>query len=77
MKITEETLWSFIDGELPSDEALIVSQAIAEDEAISNLYLELLEQHDQFRNFFKVRQAEQGAKSFSMLLGKRVQGGVN
>lgn len=69
MKITEEHIWSFIDGELGPEEADAVSTAIANDEQVSNLYLELLEQHDQFRTFFKKRQAEQGAKSFSTILG--------
>lgn len=70
MEITEETIWSFIDGELPAEEAEAVSTAIANDEKVSNLYLELLEQHDQFRTFFQKRQQEQGAKSFSTILGK-------
>ena len=70
MKITEETLWSFIDGDLPADEAAAVSVAIAEDEEISNTYLALLEQHDQFKSFFKKRQQEQGAQSFSTILGR-------
>ena len=70
MKMTEETIWSFIDGDLSPEESDAVSTAIANDEEVSNLYLELLEQHDQFRTFFQKRQEEQGAKSFSTILGK-------
>ena len=70
MKITEEVLWRFIDKDLTPEESEVVSQAIADDEVVSNLYLELLEQHDQFKGFFQQRQREQGSTSFTTLLGK-------
>ena len=70
MKITEEVLWRFIDDDLTPEETELVSAAIAKEEVVSNLYLELLEQHDQFRGFFQKRQSEQGAASFKTLLGR-------
>ncbi len=69
VEITEELLWRFIDGDLPDEEEDLVAEAIADDEVIGNLYLELLETHDQFAGFFKDRQKEQGATSFSTMLG--------
>ena len=69
MKITEELLWRFIDKDLNDAEEQEVSRAIAEDEEVGNLYLELLETHDQFASFFKDKQRAQGATSFSTMLG--------
>ena len=69
MKITEELLWRFIDKDLNDAEEQEVSRAIAEDEEGGNLYLELLETHDQFASFFKDKQRAQGATSFSTMLG--------
>lgn len=70
MEITEELLWRFIDGDLSDEEEEIVAAAIADEDEVSNLYLELLETHDSFSNFFKTHQAAQGATSFSTMLGK-------
>lgn len=69
MKITEELLWRFIDKDLGPSEVEIVSRAIAEDEEVGNLYLQLLETHDQFANFFQDKQKAQGATSFKTMLG--------
>lgn len=69
MKITEELLWRFIDKDLTDDEELAVSKAISEDEDVGNLYLELLETHDQFAGFFRDKQKAQGATSFTTMLG--------
>ncbi len=69
-EITEELLWRFIDNDLTDEEEDAVTAAIADDEATGNLYLELLETHDQFAGFFKDHQKEQGATSFSTMLGK-------
>ena len=69
VEITEELLWRFIDNDLTDEEEDAVAAAIADDEATGNLYLELLETHDQFAGFFKAHQKEQGATSFSTMLG--------
>ena len=69
MKITEELLWRFIDKDLLPGEEKVVTAAIAEDEAVGNLYLELLETHDQFEQFFRDKQRAQGATSFRTMLG--------
>ena len=69
MKITEELLWRFIDKDLTDEEELAVSKAISEDEEVGNLYLELLETHDQFAGFFRDKQKAQGATSFTTMLG--------
>ena len=69
MQITEEILWRFIDKDLTDEEELAVSKAISEDEQVGNLYLELLETHDQFAGFFQDKQRAQGATSFTTLLG--------
>ncbi len=68
-EITEELLWRFIDNDLTDAEEDAVSAAIADDEATGNLYLELLETHDQFAGFFKDHQKQQGATSFTTMLG--------
>ena len=69
MQITEELLWRFIDKDLSEAQELEVSRAIAEDEEVGNLYLQLLETHDQFADFFKDKQRAQGATSFTTTLG--------
>ena len=69
MKITEELLWRFIDKDLTPEEEDAVTHAIADDEEVGNLYLELLETHDQFASFFKDKQRAQGATSFTTMLG--------
>ena len=69
MKITEELLWRFIDKDLTEEEEMAVSQAISDDEEVGNLYLELLETHDQFAGFFRDKQRAQGATSFTTMLG--------
>ena len=69
VKITEELLWRFIDDDLSEEEEIAVAQAISDDEEVGNLYLELLETHDQFAGFFKDKQKAQGATSFTTMLG--------
>ena len=69
VKITEELLWRFIDKDLSLAEERDVQRAIADDEEVGNLYLELLETHDQFASFFRDKQRAQGATSFSTMLG--------
>lgn len=69
VKISEELLWRFIDDDLDPAEEAAVSRAISENEEVGNLYLELLETHDQFATFFQDKQRAQGATSFRTMLG--------
>ena len=76
MRITEQLLWQYIDGECTREQCEAVERALEADEQVAATFEKLMNFHKQFQGFFKQRPSRTSThKSYNpanLIRGNRV-----